>query len=80
MHWTTLSSPPTPRYLTNGSALSWVTLMGGESSDDHTVRTRLPEIIKQVTTGDTFASLSVSDQTSLLKISNVVKISFTHDQ
>ena len=40
---------------------------GGESFDDHTVRTRLPEIVKQVTTGETFSSLSASDQTALLQ-------------
>jgi len=40
--------------------------MGGESSDDHTIRTRLPEIVNQLSTGETFTALDQKTQKALL--------------
>ena len=40
--------------------------MGGESSDDHTVRTRIPEVIQTVTAGQVFPTLSKDRQDALL--------------
>ena len=40
--------------------------MGGESSDDHTVRTRIPEVVENVIAGRTFEGLSNAEQEALL--------------
>ncbi len=47
--------------------------MGGEVSDDHTVRTRLPEITAHLQSGSTFQSLSEPVQQALLEDIDTVK-------
>ncbi len=47
--------------------------MGGESSDDHTVRTRLPEVLNSLETGETFSALDSETQQTLRREIEQVK-------